>query len=135
MRCRSHNFVRARGSSGGRRGPSGFVPMLKRLVLALPVIFSWGCVGLGYTPQGTLTPQGAAVQLADENSVRQCQYLGDVTGASYSTDLAREDAHNRAAQMGATHIMFVSETGYQAMARAYRCPVPAQAPAQAAVGN
>jgi hypothetical protein len=113
--------------------------MLKRLVLALPVIFSCGCVGLGYTPQGTLTPQGAAVQLADENIVRQCQYLGDVTGASYSVDLAREDAHNRAATMGATHLMFVSETSYQALARAYRCPVPgptpALAPAVGAVGN
>ena len=97
--------------------------MLKRLVLALPAIFCWGCASLGYT--GVITPQGAAVQLADENIVRQCQYLGDVTGGSYNTDLAREDARNRAAAWSATHVVFVSETPYQAMARAYRCPVPA----------
>ena len=103
--------------------------MLKRLVLALPVIFCWGCASLGYT--GVITPQGAAVQLADENIVRQCQYLGDVTGGSYNTELAREDARNRAAAWSATHVVFVSETPYQAMARAYRCPAPAPAQAQA----
>ena len=103
--------------------------MLKRLVLALPVIFCWGCASLGYT--GVLTPQGSAVQLADENIVRQCQYLGDVTGGAYNIEGAREDARNRAAAWSATHVMFVSETPYQAMARAYRCPTLSQAPAPA----
>ena len=102
--------------------------MLKRLVLALPIMFCWGCVG-GWP--GLLTPQGAAVQLADENIVRQCQYLGDVTGGSNTLEFARNDALNQAATMQATHVVFVSETGYQAMARAYRCP----APAPSAVGS
>jgi hypothetical protein len=98
--------------------------MLKRLVLAIPAIFCWGCVGL-------LTPQGAGIQLADENIVRQCQYLGDVTGGSNTIEYARNDALNQAAILQATHVVFVSETAYQAMARAYRCP----APAPAAVGS
>jgi|HubBroStandDraft_5_1064220.scaffolds.fasta_scaffold50650_3 hypothetical protein len=106
--------------------------MLKRLVLALPVMFCWGCVGQW---PGLLTPQGAAVQLADENIVRQCQYLGDVTGGPSSLEYARNDAINQAATMQATHVVFVSETAYQAMARAYRCPVQAPAPAPAAVGS
>ena len=104
--------------------------MLNRLVLALPAIFCWGCAGLF---PGVLTPQGSAVQLADENIVRQCQYLGDVTGGSNTLEFARNDALNQAATMQATHVVFVSETAYQAMARAYRCPAPA--PAQAAVGS
>ncbi len=103
--------------------------MLNRLVLALPVILWWGCAA-------QLTQQGAAVQVADENIVRQCQYLGDVTGASVDNASARNDARNSAAAMGATHAVFVSEsppvitgpkepnTPAQTMARAYRCPAP-----------
>jgi len=117
--------------------------MLKRLVLTMPAIFCWGCVAPGWQWPGVLTPQGAAVQLADENIVRQCQYLGDVTGRSNSLDYARVDALNQAATMQATHVVFVSETAYQAMARAYRCrapapaptPASAPAPAPAAVGS
>ena len=104
--------------------------MPKRLVLALPVIFCWGCAW-----PGILTPQGSAVQLADENIVRQCQYLGDVTGGSSSIEFARDDALNQAATMAATHVVFVSETAYQAMARAYRCPASAPAQAQAGGGS
>jgi hypothetical protein len=103
--------------------------MLKRLVLAMPAIFCWGCVAPGWQWPGVLTPQGAAVQLADENIVRQCQYLGDVTGGSSTVTFARNDALNQAASMQATHVVFVSETAYQAMARAYRCPAPTPAPA------
>ncbi|HVV53644.1 MAG TPA: hypothetical protein VHO06_28570, partial [Polyangia bacterium] len=73
----------------------------------------------------------------DDNIVRQCQYLGDVTGAANTTEYARNDARNQAAGWGATHVVFVSQTWYQAMARAYRCPARAPAPAQApgAAGN
>ena len=92
-------------------------------------MFCWGCVGQW---PGLLTPQGAAVQLADENIVRQCQYLGDVFGgvergssADYDGTF-RTSMRNSAATMGATHIVFVSQT----LARAYRCPVEAQAPSQ-----
>jgi hypothetical protein len=101
--------------------------MLNRLVLALPAIFCWGCAGLF---PGVLTQQGSAVRIADENVVRQCQYLGDVTGGAGNTESARNDARNRAAAMGATHVVFVSETAYRALAHAYDCvtvriPLPA----------
>jgi hypothetical protein len=72
---------------------------------------------------GVLTQQGAAIQLADENVVRQCQFVGDVTGGSGDTEHARNDARNRAAAMGATHVVFVSESATQAMAHAYDCTV------------
>jgi hypothetical protein len=99
--------------------------MLNRLVLAVPAIFCWGCSAV--IPGWQLTQQGSAVHVADENIVRQCQYLGDVTGDGY----ARKDARNRAAARGATHVVFVSETENHALARAYDCtivriPLPAQ---------
>ena len=94
--------------------------MLKRLMLALPVIFCGGCA-----MTGILTQQGAAVQLADDNIVRKCQYLGDVTGSGNTTEGARNDARNQAAAWSATHVVFVSEAPFQAMARAYHCQAPA----------
>ena len=110
--------------------------MLRRLVLALPIVFCWGCAGL---IPGMLTQQGSAVRVADENIVRQCQYLGDVTGVGY----ARTDARNRAAAMGATHVVFVSETANESLARAYDCSIvriplparPSQAPSQGDEGS
>jgi|HubBroStandDraft_2_1064218.scaffolds.fasta_scaffold1248240_1 hypothetical protein len=99
--------------------------MLNRVVLALPIIFCWGCVA-------QLTQQGSAVGVADENIVRQCQYLGDVFGGvsrgstpDYDGTF-RTSMRNSAATMGATHVVFVSQT----LARAYRCPAQAQAPSQ-----
>jgi hypothetical protein len=97
--------------------------MLKRFVLALPAIFCWGCA----TP---LTQQGSTVQIGDENIVRQCQYLGDVTAAAvrgsegYPIDADgtyRTGMRNIAGTMRATHVVFVSES----LAHAYRCPTPA----------
>jgi hypothetical protein len=96
--------------------------MLNRLVLAVSVLFCWGCVA-------QLTQQGSAVGVADENIVRQCQYLGDVFGGAERGSLGdydgtfRTSMRNSAATMGATHVVFVSQT----LARAYRCQ--AQAPA------
>ncbi len=88
-----------------------------------------------------LSPQGAGVQVSDEHMVHHCQYLGDVTGDSVNTDTARNDARNRAAAMGATNVVFVSQSNAvtsahaggpnsaaDAMGRAYRCPTGAQPP-------
>ena len=97
--------------------------MLKRHVLALPAIFCWGCAT-------QLTQQGSTVQIGDENIVRQCQYLGDVTGAAVrgsegfpidADGTYRTGMRNIAATMGGTHVVFVSES----LAHAYRCPTPA----------
>jgi Domain of unknown function (DUF4156) len=99
--------------------------MLKRLGLAVPVIFCWGCVA-------QLTQQGSAVQIADENIVRQCQYIGDVTvgvssGATIDADgTYRTSMRNAAATGGATHVVFVSQT----LGHAYRCAGPAQGNAE-----
>ena len=94
---------------------------MKRLVLALPTVFCWGCAGL--LPGAATTQQGSAVKVADENIVRQCQYVGDATGGGSTTEYARIDARNRAAEMGASHVVFVSETANQAFAYAYDCTV------------
>jgi hypothetical protein len=93
--------------------------MTGRLALALAAaVLCCGCAG---TFSEALSQQGAEVQLADENIVRQCQFLGDVTGGAMNTAYARNDARNRAAAMGATHVVFVSETETQALAHAYDC--------------
>jgi hypothetical protein len=103
-------------------------------LLALPVLFCCGCAV-------ELTQQGWAVQVADENIVRQCKYLGDVTGESTDAATSRNDVRNQAASLGATHVVFVSQTPpvsggptapdtpAEAMARAYSCPAQAASPA------
>jgi hypothetical protein len=112
--------------------------MMKKLVVFLPAVLCWGCAGL--LGEKALTPQGQAVQIADENIVRQCRYLGDVIGAAGNDAYARNDARNGAAAMRATHVVFVSatpavitgpnepNTPAQAMARAYDCATVRTAP-------
>jgi hypothetical protein len=89
-----------------------------------------------------LSPQGAQVQVSDEQMVHTCQYLGDVNGNSSDASTARNDARNRAAAMGATNVVFIGQgrsvagevMPVDSMGRAYRCPTGAQpAPAAAAV--
>ncbi len=104
-------------------------------LLALPVLFCCGCAV-------DLTRQGWAVQVADENIVRQCRYLGDVTGESIDSATARNDVRNHAAARGATHVVFVSQTPpvtggpatpntpAEAMGRAYACPAQATPPSR-----
>jgi hypothetical protein len=98
-------------------------------------MFCWTCA-----MPIALTPQGQTVQVADENIVRPCQYLGDVTGNGVDNASARNDARNSAVTLGATHVVFVSEapavitgseapnTLAEAMARTYRCAGPAVSP-------
>ncbi len=83
-----------------------------------------------------LSPQGAQVQVSDEQMVHGCQYLGDVNGNSSDTGTARNDARNRAAAMGATNVVFIGQgrsvagevMPVDSMGRAYRCPTGAQPP-------
>ncbi|HEY1693308.1 MAG TPA: DUF4156 domain-containing protein [Polyangiaceae bacterium] len=100
--------------------PQRTTPLL--LTAALLAALLPGCL----TPV-ELTSGGASVQVADENIVKSCKYLGDVTGRGTSDDDARRAAQNDAAAQGATHIVFVSETPLTAtlaatsMGRAYDC--------------
>lgn len=83
----------------------------------------------------TPSPSAHAVQDGDPAVVnRDCKLLGTVTGrslfsgmSSKAADNAAIDARDRAAAMGATHVIFLNidtagtlNTG-QATARAYRC--------------
>ena len=103
---------------------------MKRLLLSLLALPAAVCCGCAVE----LTQQGWAVQVADENIVRQCRYIGDVTGQSIDAATSRNDVRNQAAARGATHVVFVSQTPpvsggatapdtpAEAMARAYICP-------------
>ncbi len=90
---------------------------------------------------GCVTPLGArakTIEDADEGMVRGCEYLGDVRSMSrWSAPLVgaedpRNEGRERAAAIGATHILWVTEdlAGFPpfAMGRAYRCAVPEPAP-------
>lgn len=80
----------------------------------------------------TLSQAGSGVVQADEKMVAACQFLGTVEGSSgfgniaASTGMqnAKNQATEKAASMGATHIVITSVTGgYSpaAQGRAYRC--------------
>jgi hypothetical protein len=65
---------------------------------------------------------------ADEKRVRHCEYLGDVRGTAAGPEGARFHARDNAGLLGATHVVFVSESPGRmgevkatAMGRAYRC--------------
>jgi len=93
-------------------------------VAILPIILS-GCAT-------TLSPAGRQVQVADTDMVSECAFLGNVQGSSgwgslaASTGMqnARNEAREKAAKMGATHIVWANvEGGYSpsAFGKAYRC--------------
>jgi hypothetical protein len=80
-----------------------------------------------------LSSKASAVREADESMVAGCTYLGDVAGtsgwgnlaASAGIENAKHEAMEKAAALGATHIVWRSLTGgYSptATGRAYRCP-------------
>ncbi len=109
---------------------------LRRLSLIVFAVPFGACV-----TSSALTQQGRAVVVSDENMVRTCQFLGDVSGESTNGDGARNRACNSAANLGATNVVFVSQTPFtatgadfanipaSAMGRAYRC-AGTQPPAQ-----
>ena len=98
-----------------------------RFMFVLPLML----VGCATAP----SPQAVAVRDADQKTVENCEYVGDVMGASplgvvfgsMSTANAREMAQEDAAKRGATHIVWGSITppsfgsGAAAQGKAYRC--------------
>lgn len=93
-------------------------------ILMLPLLalvpLASGCV--------TLTPAAARLREAAPEGVTQCAFQGTVIGvdnkASFggsTVERAKTDALNRAAERGATHVVWLSVSGNTAMARAYQC--------------
>lgn len=79
-----------------------------------------------------LSRQAQAVQAADERMVSKCTFLGEVQGSSGWGNLAasagmqnaRNEAQEKAAQIGATHIVWMNIAGGFspfAVGRAYKC--------------
>lgn len=81
-----------------------------------------------------IAPTAAAsrVQEADSQMVLSCKYVGDVQGssgwgnlaASAGMENAKNEAREKAAQLGATHVVWVNITGgYSpyASGKAYKC--------------
>lgn len=101
---------------------------MKTLLIAAAALALGGCAS-------TPSPSARSVQDGDPAVVnRDCKLLGTVTGrslfsgiATKAADNAAIDAREKAAAMGATHVVFINvdtsgtlNTG-QATARAYRC--------------
>jgi hypothetical protein len=96
-----------------------------RHLLAAYLLLCSGCAT-------TLSPAGSGVIQADEKMIADCRFLGQVEGSSgfgniaASTGMAnaRNEATEKAARIGATHILFVDVSGGyspNAQARAYDC--------------
>ncbi len=111
-----------------RRSPLPALPLLALASLA------WGCA----TTSATLA--GTQVQEAAPENMTSCAFLGTVVGGPTSweipsVEIAKTSALNQAAELSATHLVWVSVSGGRgpviAMARAYRCTVESPAPARA----
>jgi hypothetical protein len=82
----------------------------------------------------SLTTEGRRIQDIDASGAAKCQYLGDISESQYSgmlfagqgLDAARAKVRNRAAELGATHVLWGSMSAggavQAASAKAYRCP-------------
>jgi len=99
--------------------------------------FAWCLIVLGLgVAAGCALPtsqRARSVTSADESTVAGCAYLEDVTGWSGWGNLAqdagmknaRNQARERAAELGATHVVWRGLAGGYSpnvVARAYRCP-------------
>jgi hypothetical protein len=101
-----------------------------RTGLSLAALLPLFLIGCATT---SLTAAGSRVQDLDASRAAQCQYLGDISGSEYSGMLfagrglegARAKVRNRAAEMGATHVVWGSIAAggavQAASAKAYRC--------------
>ncbi len=99
------------------------------LTQSLPLLLALGFI-CGCSTTASLSAMN--VQSADENSVESCQYLGDVQGSSGFGGLAatqgmensKVEAKEGAAQLGATHIVWMNISGGYSpsvFGKAYKC--------------
>ncbi len=103
--------------------------MVKSLLLPLFVLF----VGCATTSVSYTASRNGTVKAATPEQVATCEYLDDIIGASgwygvfasQGVDNARAEVLVKAANIGATHIVWQSNTvGYGSTSvagRAYRC--------------
>jgi hypothetical protein len=98
---------------------------MKHLIFASAALLATGCAT-------TPSPAAANVVDADETMVAACRFLGEVHGssgwgnvaASSGMENAKTEAKEKAAQMGATHVVWHTVSGgYSpyATGRAYSC--------------
>ncbi len=97
-------------------------------VTLLIVALLSGCGGVGAQQFDSI-----GIKIADEEMVKNCTFLGDVTGlsafygmfSSPAYSAARELAAKEAKKMGATHVVFVHGSshysGTEVFGRAYKC--------------
>lgn len=90
------------------------------------------CVLLVSSCATTPSPAASRIQAADQATVAGCTFVGDVSGSSGWGNLAasegmqnaKNEGLERAAEMGATHVMWVNIAGgYSpyATGKAYKC--------------
>lgn len=82
----------------------------------------------------TRSDRAMKIREADDKMVAACEFLGTVEGSSYISGImastgranAKNDAYEKAARTGATHVVQVASdssygSGFTLIARAYRC--------------
>jgi len=80
----------------------------------------------------TLSPAAQRVQVAEDSQVTRCRFVSDVEGSSGFGNVAastgiqnsKNEALEKAASIGATHVVWTHTTGYMgstARGRAYQC--------------
>jgi hypothetical protein len=79
------------------------------------------------TTPAALTPAGAGVRVSDASAVEGCEYIGDFVASQPSGKalpgwLAAGQVRNRAAEGGATDVVWDSKGHGNLVGNGYRCP-------------
>lgn len=102
--------------------------MIKNSVVIVLLFTLAGCSGIGAHQF-----EDMGITIADENIVKDCKFLGDVTGLTSFYGLfsgpayavARKLAAKEATKLGASHIVFIHgnshNAGTEVFGRAYQC--------------
>jgi hypothetical protein len=79
------------------------------------------------TTPAALTPEGARVRVSDASGVEGCEYIGDFVASQPSGKalpgwLATGQVRNRAAERGATNVVWDDQVRGNLVGKGYRCP-------------
>lgn len=93
---------------------------------AATVILAGSCVACFKTTPSVLTPEGARVRVSHASGVEGCQYLGDFVASQPSGRplpgwLATGQVRNRAAEGGATDVVWDDKVPGNLVGKGYRC--------------
>lgn len=88
-----------------------------------------GLLALACGGSGGLSPAAARIREADESNLTDCTFLQNVEGTASENDKnaathAKNDAREKAAAIGATHVKWIIPCCTSVEAEAYRCDVP-----------